>query len=98
MCKRDSQRPTQAVGGQLPRRKVLPAEYATGESSMRGNPAGVQGAPEYARAAITPTTTVPRVGPDSPVVAGDAGLMLGNGNAQQPYLSSRTRMEEQGWQ
>lgn len=92
------QQSTQAVGGQLPRRKVLPAEYATGESSMRGNPAGVQGAPEYARAAITPTTTVPRVGPDSPVVAGDAGLMLGNGNAQQPYLSSRTRMEEQGWQ
>ena len=75
---------------QLPRRKVLPAEYAEPTSSR------ATAAPEYARGSVPAVIGSERMAaPESPVVAGASG-MVGN-NAGHVYMAQQPRMDEAGW-
>lgn len=75
---------------QLPRRKVLPAEYAEPASNR------ATAAPEYARGSVPAVIGSERMAaPESPVVAGASGV-VGN-NAGHVYMAQQPRLDEAGW-
>lgn len=78
---------------QLPRRKVLPAEYA--EAAPARAAAGAS-APEYARGPMPTMIGSERMAaPESPVMAGASGV-VGN-NPGHAYLAQQPRLDEAGW-
>lgn len=81
----------QGTPQQLPRRKVLPAEYA---DAPPARPAAAA-APEYTRGPIPAVIGSERMAaPESPVVAGAA---VGPNSPGHAYLAQQPRMDEAGW-
>ncbi|WFC98475.1 non-specific serine/threonine protein kinase [Malassezia yamatoensis] len=84
----------QSSSQQLPRRKVLPAEYAEAAPGRSGS--GIA-APEYARGPIPAVIGSERMAaPDSPVIAGGSAAM-GNSPGHAYLPQQQPRMDEAGW-
>ena len=92
----DAQGAKQAATQQLPRRKVLPAEYAEPSASRAAQPGA--SAAEYARGPV-PAAVIGSermAAPESPVVASGSAALATN-SPGRTYLQQQPRMDEAGW-